>query len=236
VVSSAAKTIAVISAGVLAVIAIAVWSNNGPAHHVSLQQPRTAPSEATETDRGTDLGSIDLTAPGARVPVGQAGTFTVKGRDGTTLYLRATMEEIQQPNPAEAAAARAAAGQPASANVYEMPIELSFLGAMKKADGSEKPDPDIALTVADLPEFAIATRPGEDPLASTNTMTTSGCSALPPASTQLHPGALISWCLHAFGGAEAPAPIGGSATADSGPYGASITWMSTKYKSTVVIP
>lgn len=236
-VSTTRKAVALIVLGVLAIVAIVIWANSGTAgQHSTARQTPIAAQEDSSDGAAPTLTELSLSAPGSRVDVGQSATFTVPGQHGETLYLRATMQEIQQLAEPDAQAARTAAGQQASTVVYQMPIELSFLGATEKGDGARKTNDHVTLSLEDLPQFTIATRPGENPLTNTESISTPGCQAQPQVSTQLHAGALITWCVHAFGAAGAPTPIGGSATAAAGPYQAPITWSSKKFKTTIAIP
>lgn len=191
----------------------------------------TAPAPAAPAALGPDA----LTAAGSEISVGLPATVTLNTGSGDIVYARVTLQELAELAPSDAAAVVAAV--PAATGfttVYAMPATLTVL-SIATADGA--PTSASSLSAGDLARFSIAVRPGSDPLPSTGTVSSRGCSGLSASSTAIHPGSGLQWCLHAFsGGTVAGTPTGGQYQAATGRYVSPVTWASQTFRPTSEIP
>jgi len=221
---------------VVMVVGLVLWLTPDAAPHANTpNHPTTAQPTAAPTTRSTasHLVSLKLTTPGAQLEVGAEATFTVPAAAGETLYFNATMSALDELAPENAAALIATV--PAAHGydrVFTMPITVTYLGQTSSADGASP----VHLQRNTLSGFAIATRAGADPLPNSSALDTPGCPSQPDLAA-LRPGDSASWCLHAFAkSASADQPIGGTFTAAAGDYRSSLTWLSKRSTSAIVIP
>ena len=218
------------------VIGLVLWlMPETPRHANGTSGTARAQPTAPPTPRSTasQLVSLKLAAPGAQLEVGEEATFTVPAAVGETLYFKATMSELNELAPETAAALIATV--PAARDydrVFTMPITVTYLGETNSTGNDVTAGPQRNT----LTGFAIATRPGADPLPNSSALDTPGCPSQPDLAG-LRPGDSATWCLHAFAkSTSSDQPIGGTFTAKSGDYRGSLTWLSKRTLSTIVIP
>lgn len=162
-----------------------------------------------------------LTAAGSEIYVDVPAVLTLADDTGNTVYVQATAGELTQPSEADAAATFAALPSlNGYSEIYEAPITIQLLSSSTDT---------ARLGRATLSAFSIAVHPGDDPLLSSDTLTTNGCAGLPPATSQLHTGQQLSWCVHAFRRQGDASPIGVQYEAAAGPYTAAIIWASKTF-------
>lgn len=221
---------------IVMVVGLVLWlmpdatpHSKGVAHEAAAQ-PTAAP---TPRSTASQLVSLKLTTPGTQLEVGAQATFTMPAAAGKTLYFHATMSELDELAPESAAALIATV--PAAQGydrVFTMPVTVTYLGQTSSTDD----DSAVHLQRSTLSGFAIATRAGADPLPNSVALDTPGCPSQPDLAS-LRPGDSVTWCLHTFAkSASVDQPIGGTFTAEAGDYRSSLTWLSKRSTSAIVIP
>lgn len=222
-----------------AVVAVAVVGTIVVATHRSpAEQPTSSTSQHTgptsdPTDRPAsgatlqDLLSTRMTTLGSEISVGLPATLTIETSTGATVYARVTMDELTE-LPADQSRSVLAKHDALAGDsgVWTMPVSMSVLGIVD-ADGSATlATADVSAT--DLSRFTIATHPGSDPLPTSDTITSPGCSGL-DGHTSISAGHTVTWCVHGFSDAATAAPTGGQYQTVSGTYATPITWASKRY-------
>lgn len=220
-----AITAALLTAIVIAVIVVV-------ARQPSAEQRTTAPTAATATRNNDDqqlqkLLNTRLSTLGAQLSVDLPATLTIDTGNGDTVYARVTMHELTKvPANQSAAILRERSALAAYNTVWTMPVSMTVLGIVDDAGTATRSTADISSS--DLSPFTIATHPGSDPLPTSNTLSSPGCSGL-DGHTSIAAGLTVTWCVHGFSDAATSVPTGGQYETVSGTYATPITWASRKY-------
>ncbi|MCS6553264.1 hypothetical protein NYQ35_16925 [Curtobacterium flaccumfaciens pv. flaccumfaciens] len=224
-----AITAALLAAILIAVIVIVIVIVRQPSAEQTTATPTTAASATTEDDdqQLQQLLNTRLSTIGAQLSVNLPATLTIDTANGDTVYARVTMHELTKlPAHQSAAILKERSALAGYDTVWTMPVSMTVLGIVDDAGTATRATADVS--ASDLSPFTIATHPGSDPLPTSNTLSSPGCSGL-DGHTAIAVGHTVTWCVHGFSDAATSAPTGGQYETVSGTYATPITWASRKY-------